>query len=92
MARTRNKLKVKFTERKNFKPGLYGDGEGLYLQVSNRRTKAWVFRYMILGSCSEDGARRLRPRDSRRGPRGRLTTPIWLVQDGRDPIEERNGP
>ena len=30
-------------------PGLYGDGHGLYLQVSAFRTKAWVFRYMIDG-------------------------------------------
>ena len=31
------------------KPGLYGDGDGLYLQVSAFDTKAWVFRYMIDG-------------------------------------------
>ena len=25
-------------------PGLYGDGHGLYLQVSKFGTKSWVFR------------------------------------------------
>ena len=30
-------------------PGLYGDGHGLYLQVSKFGTKSWVFRYMIDG-------------------------------------------
>lgn len=28
------------------KPGLYGDGLGLYLQVSKFGTKSWLFRYM----------------------------------------------
>ena len=31
------------------KPGLYGDGLGLYLQVSAFNTKAWVFRYTLDG-------------------------------------------
>ena len=30
-------------------PGLYGDGGGLYLQVSNTGTKSWLFRYKIGG-------------------------------------------
>ena len=47
MGRATSKLSVKFVERKDLKPGLYGDGNGLYLQVSNRRTKAGVFRFMI---------------------------------------------
>ena len=49
MGRAVNKLSVKFTERSNLRPGLYGDGNGLYLQVSNRNTKAWVFRFMMAG-------------------------------------------
>jgi integrase len=27
------------------KPGRYGDGKGLYLQISKRLSKSWVFRY-----------------------------------------------
>ncbi len=27
------------------RPGLYGDGGGLYLQVTTRGSKSWIFRY-----------------------------------------------
>jgi integrase len=37
------------------KPGLYGDGHGLYLQVSRFETKAWIFRYMIEGRARKMG-------------------------------------
>jgi integrase len=30
-------------------PGLYGDGGGLYLQVSNSGTKSWILRYQLDG-------------------------------------------
>src|ERR1700677_2301722 len=36
-------------------PGLYGDGHGLYLQVSAFDTKSWVFRYMIGGRARKMG-------------------------------------
>jgi integrase len=29
------------------RPGLYGDGGGLYLQVTERSSKSWIFRYWI---------------------------------------------
>jgi integrase len=29
------------------RPGLYGDGGGLYLQVTKRASKSWIFRYWI---------------------------------------------
>ncbi len=29
------------------RPGLYGDGGGLYLQVTKRGSKSWVFRFWI---------------------------------------------
>ena len=31
------------------KPGRYGDGLGLWLQVSPKKTKSWLFRYMLNG-------------------------------------------
>jgi hypothetical protein len=37
------------------KPGLYGDGHGLYLQVSKFETKSWIFRYMIEGRARKMG-------------------------------------
>ncbi len=46
--RKSNKLTA-VTLRAASKPGLYGDGHGLYLQVSKFGTKSWVFRYMIDG-------------------------------------------
>jgi integrase len=39
-----DKLTVSKVRRIN-KPGRYGDGKGLYLQVSKALTKSWVFRY-----------------------------------------------
>ncbi len=36
-------LKVKQAKR----PSLYGDGGGLYLQVTERGSKSWIFRYWI---------------------------------------------
>jgi Arm DNA-binding domain len=29
------------------RPGLYGDGGGLYLQITPRGSKSWIFRYWI---------------------------------------------
>jgi hypothetical protein len=53
MTRQDNKLtalKVKALE----KPGRYGDGLGLWLQVSENRGKSWVFRYMLHGTALDD--------------------------------------
>ena len=46
--RVGNKLTAIAVRNAN-EPGLYGDGHGLYLQVSTFITKAWIFRYMIDG-------------------------------------------
>ena len=51
------------------KPGLYGDGHGLYLQVSAFNTKAWVFRYQLDGGPA-DGAGPPPHGQPRRGPGG----------------------
>src|SRR3981081_4172275 len=37
------------------KPGLYGDGGGLYLQVAAGGTKAWILRYMRSGRARKMG-------------------------------------
>ncbi len=89
MGRTANKLSVKFVERKDLKPGLYGDGNGLYLQVSNRKTKAWVFRFMMAGRARKMGlgeVERVKLTDARK----KANAAHLLVVDGVDPIEERN--
>ncbi|MGH6680336.1 MAG: tyrosine-type recombinase/integrase, partial [Bradyrhizobium sp.] len=46
MARTVNKLSA-LQVIKATKPGLYGDGVGLYLRVTKSGAKSWVFRYML---------------------------------------------
>ena len=72
------------------RPGLYGDGGGLYLQVSTTGTKSWLFRYKIDGRSRYMGL-------------GSLTT-VSLAKarevasecrelrlQGIDPIDHRNG-
>jgi integrase len=89
MGRTANRLSVKFVEKSDLKPGLYGDGNGLYLQVSDRRTKAWVFRFMMAGRARKMGLGdfdRVKLADARK----KATAAHMLVVDGVDPIEERN--
>lgn len=51
MARGREKLTAKFVATID-KPGRYGDGGGLELQVSKWITKSWLFRYMRAGKTS----------------------------------------
>jgi integrase len=86
--RATNRLSVKFIEKSDLEPGLYGDGGGLYLQVSNRNTKAWVCRFMIAGRARKMGL----------GDVGNVTlaearkkahAAHLLVVDGIDPIAER---
>jgi len=48
MARQQQKLSaLKVT--KLSKPGLYGDGGGLTLQITTTGAKSWLFRYMVAG-------------------------------------------
>ncbi|WP_338830184.1 tyrosine-type recombinase/integrase [Bradyrhizobium sp. 27S5] len=89
MGRVANKLSVKFIDRKDLKPGLYGDGGGLYLQVSNRNTRAWVFRFMIRGVARKMGLGdidNVKLADARK----KANAAHLLVIDGVDPIEQRN--
>jgi len=69
-------------------PGRYGDGGGLWLQVSSSGTKAWLLRYMRNGQARHMGlgpitlvtlaAAREKAREARR-----------LLLDGVDPLEHR---
>ena len=48
MARQQNRLSA--LQVKNLtKPGLYGDGGGLTLQITTTGSKSWLFRYMVAG-------------------------------------------
>lgn len=71
------------------KPGRYGDGGGLWLQIASGGTKSWLLRYQRDGKPRQMGLgpvslvtladARERARDARR-----------ILLDGGDPIEVRN--
>jgi integrase len=78
---------------KSFRPGLYGDGGNLYLQVTdgaNGRCRSWIFRYQLKGSQrrrdmglgSLDDVMLVDARETARKYR-------LLVRDGIDPITDR---
>jgi integrase len=83
-----NKLTAARVDRLK-KPGRYGDGGGLWLQIAAGGTKSWLLRYqrdgkarqMGLGPCSlvSLADARERARDARR-----------VLLDGGDPIDARN--
>jgi integrase len=74
--------------RQTTKPGMYGDGGGLWLHVGPSGSKSWVFRYMLAGKAREMGL----------GPivtvglalaRERAAAARLLRHDGSDPLEAR---
>src|SRR4051794_25780036 len=88
MSKGKHRLSVKQTQR-DLAPGLYGDGGGLYLQVSAKRTKAWVFRFMIAGHPRKMGLGDF-DRVTLAEARKKAEAAHLLVIDGVDPIEERD--
>lgn len=86
--REANKLTPLVVKAAN-RPGLIGDGKGLYLQVSAFGTKSWLYRYMIDGQARKmglgavDAVPLAKAREKARQARE-------LVADGIDPIEARN--
>jgi integrase len=87
MGRTIEKLSALAVARAK-EPGYYGDGAGLYLQVSKSGTKSWIFRFTFRGKAREMGLGALHTvslalaRESAR--QHRLT-----IRDGKDPLEIR---
>lgn len=79
-----------FQVKKTTTPGYYGDGGGLWLQVSRSGTKSWIFRfkspvlarsrYMGLGSLDTYtlAEARIRAKEARQ-----------VVDRGQDPLEQR---
>src|SRR4051794_11664069 len=88
MARTLGKLSsVKV--RTEVRPGIYGDGGGLWLHISPTGSKSWLFRFMLDGRAREMGI----------GPvhtiglaeaRERAMAARKLLLDGIDPIEAKH--
>lgn len=80
-----NKLSATEVAKKTT-PGRYGDGGGLYLQVSSYGSKAWVFRYMLDGKARHMGLGSV-DTFSLKEARERARQARQLVTDGNDPIE-----
>src|SRR6476660_3861321 len=87
MARTIGRLTALKVEKAK-RPGMYADGGGLYLRVTEDGTKNWVYRFMLSG----------RPRWMGMGPlhtigladaRNRAAECRRQRHDGIDPIEAR---
>jgi integrase len=79
---------TKLTVERTRKPGRYGDGDGLWLQVSSGGGRSWLLRYQLRG----------RPRHMGLGPvdvvslaeaRELARTARRLILDGIDPIDQR---
>jgi len=77
-------------------PGMYGDGNGLYLQIACGGSKSWIFRYRFKGHISKRG----KPLAREMGlgsfdtftlseARERARVQRQLLADGIDPIEAR---
>ena len=82
-----NKLSATEVAKKT-KPGRYGDGGGLWLQVSSYGSKAWVFRYMLDGKARHMGLGSV-DTFSLKEARERAREARQLVADGVDPIETK---
>jgi integrase len=94
MARPTNRLSA-LTLKKNLPPGLYADGGGLYLQVSQQKTKAWIFRFTRAGVPRKMGLGpvSVKPDDKRitlADARQKATAARSLLIDGIDPIAARD--
>ncbi|HLG87786.1 MAG TPA: integrase arm-type DNA-binding domain-containing protein [Alphaproteobacteria bacterium] len=87
MARTIEKLSPAKVE-KTTKPGLYGDGAGLWLHVGENG-KSWIFRFMLNGRAREMGLGPLHTIGLGEA-RKRAARCREMLLDGIDPIEARN--
>ncbi|MCK5748670.1 tyrosine-type recombinase/integrase [Oricola sp.] len=88
MARTINRLSAAMVAKTN-KTGRYGDGGGLWLQVSRSGTKAWLFRFMLDGKARQMGLGSV-DTFSLKEARERAKQARQLLADGIDPIEAKN--
>lgn len=69
-------------------PGLYADGGGLYLQVTNAEARSWIFRFMLNGRARSMGLGSLHTLTLAEA-RSKATQCRKLCLDGIDPIEAR---
>ncbi|MCA1546319.1 integrase arm-type DNA-binding domain-containing protein [Bradyrhizobium sp. BRP19] len=85
-----NKLSATEVKNKTL-PGRYGDGDGLWLQVSkigDNVSKSWVYRFMLNGRARHMGLGQY-PLFNLAEARARRDDARKLVKTGIDPVEER---
>jgi integrase len=82
-----NKLSALAVSRTS-KPGYYGDGGGLWLQVAKSGSKSWIFRFKVAGRQREMGLGGLITVDLAKA-RVLARECRTLLLDGQDPIEAR---
>ena len=87
MARGNNKLSARKVASLT-KRGMYGDGNGLWLQVSAYDTKSWLFRFTMNGRAREMGLGAVHT-VSLSDARKKALEVRKLVHEGIDPIEAR---
>ena len=73
---------------KNPTPGHYGDGGGLWLQISKFKSKNWVFRYTLHGTRREMGLGPIHTVSLAEARQKAKECRLTLL-DGKDPIEVR---
>ena len=88
MAFVINKLSAILVSRLD-KAGYYGDGGGLWLQVSPSLSKSWIFRFTIAGKQREMGLGSFRTVDLA-GARAKARACRQLLLDGIDPLASRH--
>lgn len=71
-------------------PGYYGDGGGLWLQVTRNGGKSWVFRFTLRGKSREMGLGPLHTVSLAKA-REKATTCREQLLEGIDPIEAKRG-
>ena len=71
------------------KPGIHGDGAGLWLHVGPTGGKSWLFRFMLDGRAREMGLGALHTIGLAEA-RERATAARRLLLDGIDPLDARN--
>jgi integrase len=87
MARLIEKL-TPLVVSKTKKPGYYGDGAGLWLQVSKSGSKSWIFRFTLGGKQREMGLGALHTVTLSEA-RAKAKDCRLLLLDGKDPLETR---
>ncbi|WP_353056199.1 Arm DNA-binding domain-containing protein [Janthinobacterium sp. JC611] len=87
MARTVEKLTA-LAVSKAKTPGYFGDGAGLYLQVSKTGTKSWIFRYTRERKQREMGLGAVHTVTLAEA-RGKARDCRALLLEGKDPLETR---